>query len=225
MGNHFLKASAAALIILSASATANADVILSTDFTGRTVSGTTASNITWTTNGITDPGNLTVVNITQGAGDGNLFDFAANQGHFAPANNVGNGGEWEVPITFTTLGDPIELTDVVWEYTNFGNTGNVQGVARENGLTVSIEGPGGALLAPVENSLDAITGSLIFVTPVTLDANTEYTITFNADGIEPGSNTSIDALTVNGEVVPEPTSLALLGLGGLLAARRRNDRI
>lgn len=200
---------------------ASADVILSTDFTSRTVSGTTASNITWTTNGVTDPGNLTVDNITQGPGDGNLFDTTAAQGHFAPANNVGNGGEWEVPITFTTLGSDIELTDVVWAYTNLGNTGNVQTAARENGYTISIQDVGGDLITPVTESLDAITGVLNFATPVTLSANTTYTIIFNADGIEPGSNTSIDALTVNGEVVPEPGSLALLGLGGLCVLRRR----
>ncbi|HAC62308.1 MAG TPA: hypothetical protein DCF68_01925, partial [Cyanothece sp. UBA12306] len=59
---------------------ANAAVILSTDFNGRTVSGATASNLNWTTNGVSDPGNLTA--------DFNLFNTPATQNLFAVQRNL-----------------------------------------------------------------------------------------------------------------------------------------
>ncbi|MBD2444066.1 hypothetical protein H6G25_12905 [Dolichospermum sp. FACHB-1091] len=45
--------------IVSVPEAASAINILSTNFNGRTVSGATASNLNWTTNGVSDPGNLT----------------------------------------------------------------------------------------------------------------------------------------------------------------------
>ncbi|MDP0490691.1 MAG: PEP-CTERM sorting domain-containing protein [Verrucomicrobiota bacterium JB023] len=208
---------------------AQAAVILETDFSGRTVSGTSATNITWTTNGVTNPGDLTVNNIAvDGANPGDLFDTSAAQGYFAPDNNIGNGGEWETSIVFTTLADNIALTTILWDYGNFGNSGNIQTAFRSSEYTVSIsEVLGGAVvLSPISivtTASDGIEGLLTFNTPVTLDANTEYSLVFNADGVSAGSNTSIDALTVNGDLiaVPEPSSLLLLSLGALAFGRRR----
>ena len=44
------------------------------------------------------------------------------------------------------------------------------------------------------------------------------------DGNTIGNNTGFDGLTFNGEIVPEPSSLAFLGFGvvGLLMRRRRS---
>ena len=74
--------------------------ILSTDFTGRTVAGDTASNITWITNGVGDPGDLTAVPVGGGT-FGGLFDTANAQGHFAPDRNTNNEGPWSTDIALT----------------------------------------------------------------------------------------------------------------------------
>ena len=95
---------------------AAATVILATD---RTVSGTTASNITWTTNGVSNPDNLTDLNTLQAQGNGNLFDTVAAQGYFAPANNAGNGGIWQTSFTVSVDDLPISLTDVDLGRNNF----------------------------------------------------------------------------------------------------------
>ncbi len=80
----------AAVIVATAlwASHAMADVIASTDFTGRTVSGNTAGNITWTVGGIQDPGDLTWVLEGGGPTTTSLFDTANAQGHFAPDLNI-----------------------------------------------------------------------------------------------------------------------------------------
>ena len=56
-----------------------------------------------------------------------------------------------------------------------------------------------------------------FVVTSAISSGDSNTLVFGNTGA--GSQVRID--TLSGEVVPEPTSLALLGLGGLLALRRR----
>ena len=55
------------------------------------------------------------------------------------------------------------------------------------------------------------------------DAATAF-IRFTLDGAtSTGGNIRIDNIVLEGTAIPEPTSLALIGLGGLLIARRRRD--
>ena len=55
-----------------------------------------------------------------------------------------------------------------------------------------------------------------------LDASETYTLTIQARGEGFGHHKSLQALELTGDItpIPEPGSLALLGLGGLLIARR-----
>jgi hypothetical protein len=59
---------------------ADAAAILSTDFTGRIVSGKTASNIPWAAAGVPEPGDLTWVREGGGPTDTALFDTPNAQG-------------------------------------------------------------------------------------------------------------------------------------------------
>lgn len=46
-------------------------------------------------------------------------------------------------------------------------------------------------------------------------------VSANGGTVATGGTSRVDSVVINGEVVPAPSSLALLGLGGLAAARRR----
>ena len=86
-------------LILGTAQMAHAVVIASTDFNGRTVSGSTASNLTWVLNGVADPGDLTA----QMNPDG-LFNTADAQNRFAVNRNIHNEGPWlfdvELAVSF-----------------------------------------------------------------------------------------------------------------------------
>ena len=218
---------AVAVMFMLGAASANAGVILSTDFTGRTVSGLTAGNIAWTTNGVTDPGNLTAVHDVPNDA-GNLFDTAAAQGHFAVDNNVGNGGQWSTTFTINVTGAAIILTDVDLDFANFNNQGAFQGVNRSVAFTVSVTGSSsGPVGRKKATSAKVKAGSLaiVFDSPITITGSESHDVKILAEeGIgDSGNNTGIDAMTFNGTVVPEPTSLALLGWSALtvLGWRRR----
>lgn len=81
-----------------------AATILSTDFTGRTVSGGTASNIPWVFNGISDPGDLSV--------EFPLINSTDSQGLFAVDRNLNvsrGGGPWSVDVPLNVQGSPLTL--------------------------------------------------------------------------------------------------------------------
>jgi hypothetical protein len=88
-----------ALVAISLPSVGQADVIVSTDFTARTISGDTADNITWTTDGVLDPGALTAVDVNATGSLAGLFDTPNSAGHFAPDLNTGNEGPWSVSLT------------------------------------------------------------------------------------------------------------------------------
>ncbi|MDF7802101.1 sialate O-acetylesterase, partial [Pontiellaceae bacterium B1224] len=90
---------------------AQPQVILSTDFTGSTANpdttdasyAGTVSDITWTTNGVTDPGAVAVNIINQDSGN-TLFTTVQGDDRIAVNNNVGNGGSWAASINTTLDG-------------------------------------------------------------------------------------------------------------------------
>jgi hypothetical protein len=213
--------------LLSAMAlTSHAAVILSTDFSGRTVSGTTASNITWTTDGVSDPGSsLTVDNVVLETHNGNLFNTANAAGHFAPANNVGNGGIWETSFTINVTGAPIQLSDIELGWNNFTGAGAFQNTLRSVQYTVTVLGNTSATTVSGSFISDLVLGvaggyTNSIALPITIDSSESWTFTIRAEeGIEDfGNNTGLNSITLN--AIPEPT-ITLLGCLGLLALLRR----
>jgi autotransporter-associated beta strand protein/VCBS repeat-containing protein len=185
-------------------------VILSTTFDGRTVSGNTASNITYTLNGIADPGDLTVVETQEGAAGnqlGGLFDTAANASHFAPDLNTDNEDNWSVSIPLVLTTTSITIGDVVLDGDHFSNTGAVQGAARDTDIVVRIVGSVSGEVASETKSTGNVTTnwSLTFfdtLPSITLDSSETWTLIIATTNLpnNNGNNTGLDGLTINGSV-------------------------
>lgn len=208
---------------------AHAAVLASTDFSDRTVSGLTASDITWTTSGITDPGDLTAV------GGPALFDTANAQDHFAPDRNTGNEGPWtvEIPLSFAASTAGITVSSVVIDWQFFNNSGAFQpvGLNRPTTFTATVVGSSSGMVdtAALSTGSTGASGTgltLTFDSPPSLDLSETWKVSLTADGDDGnGNNTGLNALTINGDItlVPEPSALVLGLAGSLLLLRRRRQ--
>lgn len=172
--------------------------VASTDFTGRTVSGATASNITWTTNGIADPGDLTT-----NAPDG-LFDTVDSQGCFAPNRNVDKEGPWSVSIPIKLTVPSIDLAEVVIDYQHFMDSGDIQGAGRLVFWTFTLTGSISGQLDSVSvqgESGQSGTETATFKKPINLTDSESYTliITAKSRGGD-GNNTGLSSLTIKSNI-------------------------
>ncbi len=211
------------------------DVVLATDFAGRTVSGLTASNIPWQTNGVANPGDLT-------ASDGFfLFDTSPAQDKFAVRRNIGNEGPWTVDISLAVEGLPIDLAQLSMDWFIFSNAGALQGPNRQLDVELSLLDDAMNVLwsdsvldvYPQNESPALQPQRLSFDLSGTdrLLANTDYVLQIEASSrMEPGfgNNAGIGSLMLAGHVVPEPgTWLLLLSAVacGLLVRRRKKEGV
>lgn len=189
------------MMVLAAGVQAQTVTVLSTDFTGRTVANDTASSIPWTTNGVTDPGSMTV-----DAPDG-LFDTADAAGFFAVDRNTGNEGAWTATFGFDATAD-ISLEQLELIYRHFNNSGGFQGVDRIVNWTVtvtgSVSGEVGSAQALGAANMQG-TENIVFSPVIPLTSGESYTVTILAEGGNTdGNNTGIDSLSFRGVIaVPE----------------------
>ncbi len=204
-----------------------ATTILSTDFNGRTVSGATASGLNWTTNGVSDPGDLTA--------DFNLFNTPATQDLFAVQRNIHTQGDWTVDITVAVGSQAIELDAITLDAYIFNNAGNTQSSSRDFDLTIDLLDSTKTSVLATDSVLDQFPiydgpppppglvpnvpnpAPLAFVFDFTgniLQGNTTYFLSLTASGQGLGNNAGIDNLVVTGTPVPEP--LTMLGAGAAL---------
>lgn len=231
----FLAVSAVAI---SSFSLASADTILATDFAGGTASGDTMSNITWTTNGVSDPGDLTVSEFDAGTNDAVLFSQAADYEIFAVDLNIANEGSWSVAIPLVISGNGLELDALSLDAFTFNNGGDFQDVVRDFDLTVSILDASdnseifSELFGNVQDTNSNVAGPFAIsadLTGLTLEAGATYTLLLSASSDESrGNNAGFDNFSLTGTAVaavPVPAA-GLLMLGGLVsltAVRRRKS--
>lgn len=192
------NATVAAITVFSLGAiSANAAVIVGTDFTGRTISGTTATITDYTLNGITDPGSWTVVS------GNNLFTTTDAIGRFAVPENPPS---WSVTLPLTVGASAINLTDVTLNFESFTGGGASKvpsNFAPAHNATVEIRDSLNVLLAtqnlaqPSGATADAWIGTYTIFSGVTLAAGQVYSLKITTAG-DAGNNLSIDSFVING---------------------------
>ncbi|MBK1829102.1 PEP-CTERM sorting domain-containing protein [Verrucomicrobiaceae bacterium R5-34] len=246
------KRTFAAVALQLAGVTASyAAVLASNDFTtisdasGTSVNGHTGSMVaqsSWnivdssftSDNLFTSTSNYRITNA-----DGGTTDSISKA--LSPNINVGTNGAnntWTIVWSLTTGSSDLSLEDFSFDSyrTNSGRTlqSNTGVAANLFTATLDISTGGSSILgSPVSDSISTngptsggSPDSSLSLTGTTLSANTTYEFSLSAAKLD-GTNgyfVDVDTFTINGEAVPEPSSLTLLGLAafGLTWRRRRS---
>jgi hypothetical protein len=164
-------------------------VVLSTDFTGRTVNGNTAAKITWTTDGVSDPGDLTAVDVNTTGKLAGLFTTIDAADRFIPNLNVEREGPWSTTLTLNLTVPEITLEDVVLDYQHLGNRATIPTINKNGKLTVTVTGSVSGLLdsVAISHNVAANDGSgsdtFTFAAPLTLTDSEGYDVTILAEGV------------------------------------------
>jgi hypothetical protein len=227
---------AASALLISATALPGAVIqvdVLSDDFDNNTISGGTLAGNTlsfddgWDIDVTGSASALTSISPSNGffSPDGSITD--ANQ-NVAVNSNFSGDLSTARGFSFTFVSDAnyfqlVNLEILSAHISGGGNTANFS-----SDLTVEITNSGGGAVYTGTQNIDYggvnwVTSD--FVLSGSLNAGSEYTVTATMDNFESGGFgfVAFDGLTLTA-AVPEPSSTALLGLGGLaLALRRRRS--
>jgi hypothetical protein len=209
-----------------AATSANATIILADDFAGVGKSGNTATIGAWdTVFGISAPSNdLTFDH--QSGGSASFF-LVGGAGEIRVNSKMNNGG-WETSLSITVGGGDIDLTSLDLDYILIDGAGNDQASAtNKTGRTVVDFGAAGSATLGLNGYTNVSPDANVYrdrdvdLTGITLLAGQTYTMNIATDGGGDGHHKGLNGLVLNGTVVPEPSSAALLGLGGLALMFRR----
>lgn len=206
----------------------DAAVLLGTDFSDRTASGATASNLTYTLNGFANPGDLTALKETpeDSSRFAGLFDTFRSYNYFAVDRNVGNEGPWSVDVPLVLTVAQLQVDSIYLDWQDFDNFGNFQSAGRDKIYTATLRNSSMTQLAlKAVQTASATSGqdTLTFDAPVLLTNSDTYILNIRAEhgSNASGNNTGLDAFEIRGTTIPEPSSILLFGLGGLVLLRRR----
>ena len=226
---------AAAMGTLALAATsANAAVILADEFAdvgdAQKVTNTATFGSWNTVTGIVAP--ATSLSFFDGDGTTPLLSFhEATDGELDVNNNMTAGG-WDTSFDLVLDGSTasIDFTNILIAIRLTNGSGGAQTTGSKSGqMLVLLSGSSSGSLGSAD-----LGGNIAYPTPEytrtvdlssfpTLDGSETYTITLQARGIGFGHHKSLQAFTLNGDItaVPEPSTTALLGLGGLALILRR----
>jgi len=198
----------------------HAGIIASTDFddTVKSAASQTMTGIDWTGDDLVAVIPNTEVT-TVASNNAGYFTSGFGATGFAPDQNIENEGPWsatfEIVLNGTTTGT---LTSIAFDYAALNNSGGSQGSNfRAQNFDITVNGN----VYDAQQQTTAVNGSLTFTDAAALNNGLNQIVITSSEVSGPGYNMGIDNLVFNGDLVPEPTSLALLTLGGLLVARRR----
>lgn len=220
---------AAALVSGLAVTQADAAVILADEFADADRTGAVGTFGSWdTVSGISAP----VASLAFVKGDTTtavgFHDNALNDGDGAfDVNNNMTAGGWDTEIELVVGGQDLELTSLVIDIKLTNGSGAGQTTGSKSGqmlvdfLNASEVSVGSADLGGNVGYPSVSYTRTLDLTGITLSAGQTYTMVVKARGTGYGHHKALDAIELNGNLVPEPGSLALIGLGGLLIARRR----
>jgi hypothetical protein len=225
-----------AVCIIFTANTAQSAIIAFTNFDDHglstvNVANDTATGLNWLLNGVTDPGNLTAIDIDGAGPNFALFDGNSTvQNAFAPNLNIRNEGPWSTTITLESLsGSFVYLESITFDQLNLNNSGGSKSQGAPVDFTVSVISGGGLLGTqniinsggPTASLSFAFASSIEFVLGQTYDIS----IVASTDGGS-GNNVGIDNLSINGIVssspvpIPEPSSLTIFSFAILTLVLR-----
>ncbi|BDS07591.1 hypothetical protein NT6N_26310 [Oceaniferula spumae] len=223
------------ILAMAMTATSQAAIVLATDFTGvdRTTTPT-ATNITWSPqlNLTIDTPDLTIISEYGTGSPAIRTDNNANRIGVNYNVETGGGRSWSTFFTITTT-TVLDLTSFNVAYHAISGGGDDQVSATKNGdftfTLYSGAGTGGAqLFTETKDNLAETSPALGAVADYDLSGLSNlsagtYTIKLQVEaGSEAlGNNWAMDNIELNADAVPEPSSTALLGLGGIALILRR----
>lgn len=205
---------------------ASAEILLHTDFQGRTLNGTTrtASGFSWTSE-LGQAANASTSLTFTGSATGFIGGYNLTSGSLNPpgqpipvAGNIENVGPWSTSFTFTPDSN-VELTSIRMISYAVSSTGTHQtAVAKSVKWEVNIAG--GTVNATASNSGNDPTGNAPLVldldfTGTELDAGTTCTFTLTVSSPNPtgGNNIALNSIEVN--AIPGPgAALTWVGVPG-----------
>ncbi|MDB6077080.1 MAG: hypothetical protein JWO82_827 [Akkermansiaceae bacterium] len=206
----------------------HAATVLATDFTGVDTSGSSATNISWTANGVQVP--AATLTFYDPAAPATTFGFRTGgtpADNIQVARNIETAGPWATSfIVNPTVG--LDLTGFALDFRAISNTAGTQSASKSVRYTLEIfDGTTslGSAFADVTDpggTAGGVTANLDLTALPDLNSGTAYTFVVTASSFATsGNNVAIDNLVLTGNAVPEPTSALLASAAAVLPLLRR----